>query len=61
MNLSQRIEVFAKLGEFFKQFSTIKLEKSESAEFNPVLFDAFKMQINRASEFNGWFNPGKMF
>ncbi|HEY9221572.1 MAG TPA: acyl-CoA reductase [Lutibacter sp.] len=55
MNLSQRTEAFAKLGEFFKQFSTSKIEKNESDEFNPILFDAFKMQINRASEFNGWF------
>ncbi|HSQ46983.1 MAG TPA: acyl-CoA reductase, partial [Lutibacter sp.] len=55
MNLSQRIEAFAKLGEFFKQFSTAKIEKQENAEFNPILFDAFKMQIKRASEFNGWF------
>lgn len=55
MNFSQRIEAFAKLGEFFKQFSTSKIEKNENAEFNPILFDAFKMQINRASEFNGWF------
>ena len=55
MNLSQRTEAFAKLGEFFKQFSTSKMEKNENAGFNPILFDAFKMQINRASEFNGWF------
>ncbi|MDT8416547.1 MAG: acyl-CoA reductase [Lutibacter sp.] len=55
MNLSQRIEAFAKLGEFFKQFSIAKIEKNENADFNPILFDAFKMQINRASEFNGWF------
>jgi len=55
MNLGQRIEAFAKLGEFFTQFSTSKMEKNETDEFNPILFDAFKMQINRASEFNGWF------
>lgn len=55
MNLSQRIEAFAKLGDFFKQFSTSKMEKNEKAEYNPILFDAFKMQINRASESNGWF------
>lgn len=55
MNLSQRTEAFAKLGEFFKQFSIAKMEKNENAKFNPMLFDAFKMQINRASEFNGWF------
>lgn len=55
MNLGQRIDAFAKLGEFFKQFSTSKMEKDENAEFKPILFDAFKMQINRASEFNGWF------
>jgi len=55
MNLSQRIEAFAKLGDFFKQFSTLKIERNENAAFNPILFDAFNMQINRASEFNGWF------
>ncbi|NEW78883.1 MAG: acyl-CoA reductase [Gelidibacter sp.] len=55
MNLSQRIEAFAKLGEFFKQFSISGIVKNENDESNPILFDAFKMQINRASEFNGWF------
>lgn len=55
MNLGQRIEAFAKLGEFFTQFSTSKMEKNETDEFNPILFDALKMQINRAHEFNGWF------
>ncbi len=55
MNLEQRIEAFAKLGEFFRQFSNSKMEKNENIDFNPILFDAFKMQINRASEFNGWF------
>lgn len=55
MNLGQRLEAFAKLGEFFAQFSTSKIEKNENTKFNPILFNAFKMQINRASEFNGWF------
>ena len=56
MNLGQRIEAFAKLGEFFKQFSATGIVKNENDESNPILFDAFKMQINRAHESNGWFN-----
>ena len=56
MNLEQRIEAFVKLGEFFKQFSTTKIEKIDDSEFNTLFFEAFEMQINRAHEFNGWFN-----
>lgn len=55
MNLEQRIEAFAKLGKFFEQFTTTKIERTENTEFNTTLFDAFKMQIDRAQEFNGWF------
>ena len=55
MNLGQRIEAFAKLGEFLKQFSTSGISKNENDESNTILFDAFKMQINRSHEFNGWF------
>lgn len=55
MNLDQRIDAFAKLGTFFKQFSNSGIEKSDDSEFNTLFFDAFKMQIERAQEFNGWF------
>ncbi|PCH53172.1 MAG: acyl-CoA reductase [Flavobacteriaceae bacterium] len=56
MNLKQRIEAFAKLGEFLKQFKSTKIKKIDNSEFNTLFFDAFEMQINRAHEFNGWFN-----
>jgi len=56
MNLEQRIETFAKLGEFLKQFSSTKIKKNDDSEFNTLFFEAFEMQINRAHEFNGWFN-----
>ena len=55
MNLEQRIGAFVKLGTFFKQFSNSKIEKFDDYEFNTLFFDAFKMQIERAQEFNGWF------
>jgi hypothetical protein len=55
MNLEQRIDAFQKLGIFFKQFSTSKIEKFDNSEINTLFFDAFKMQIERAQEFNGWF------
>ncbi|NOR28422.1 MAG: acyl-CoA reductase [Lutibacter sp.] len=56
MNLAQRIEALAKLGEFLKQFNTTKIEKIDNSEFNSLFFEAFEMQINKAHEFNGWFN-----
>lgn len=55
MNLNQRIDSFAQLGQFFKQFTTSKIEKKEDSEINTLFFDAFKMQIERAQESNGWF------
>jgi hypothetical protein len=55
MNLEERIKSFTKLGTFFKQFSTSKIEKLEESENNTLFFDAFKMQIERAHEYNGWF------
>ena len=55
MNLEQRIDAFAKLGLFFKQFSNLKIKKMDDSELNTLFFDAFKMQIERAQQFNGWF------
>ena len=42
MNLEQRIESFAKLGTFFKQFSNLKIEKFDDSEFNTLFFEAFE-------------------
>src|SRR5210317_431959 len=55
MNLSQRINAFSDLGDFFSQFSTEKIENKFNSESNQLFFDAFKMQIDRAWEINGWF------
>ena len=55
MNLEQRIAAFVKLGEFFKQFSTTAVKKTDNSKFNSTFFDAFKMQIDSSQEFNGWF------
>jgi len=60
MNLEARTQSFAKLGDFFKQFTTSKIEKLEESENNTLFFDAFKMQIERAQEFNGWFTKGNV-
>ncbi|MDV7187533.1 acyl-CoA reductase [Lutibacter sp. TH_r2] len=60
MNLNQRIEAFAKLGEFLSQFSSEKIEKKEDSEFNNLFFEAFKMQLERASEYNGWFTKNNV-
>jgi len=55
MNLSQRINAFSDLGDFFSQFSTEKIENKFNSKRNQLFFDAFKMQIDRAWEINGWF------
>nr|MBP9602384.1 acyl-CoA reductase [Lutibacter sp.] len=56
MTLNNRIEAFVKLGTFLKQFNAEGIIKVEESELNNLFFDAFKMQINRAQEFNGWFS-----
>ncbi len=60
MNLKQRIEAFVKLGEFLTQFSTERMAKKEDSEFNNLFFDAFKMQIERSQEYNGWFTKNNV-
>jgi len=55
MNLNQRIEAFTTLGKFLGQFTTSGIKKNEALNFNTIFFDAFKMQIGRSQEFNGWF------
>jgi len=55
MTVEKRINAFVELGKFFSQFNSNKIEKNDSVELNDLFFDSFKMQINRAYEFNGWF------
>ncbi len=55
MTVEKRINAFVKLGEFLNQFSTEKIKKNKNVAYNDLFFDMFKMQINRAYEFNGWF------
>jgi len=53
--LNKRILSFTLLGEFLSQFTTKGIEKKEDILHNDLFFDAFKMQVERAHEFNGWF------
>ena len=53
--VNNRIEAFANLGKFLSQFQSDNFVKIEGISFNDLFFDPFKMQIERAKEFNGWF------
>jgi len=55
MLLEQRINAFNELGKFLSQFTRNKIEKNDTILHNELFFEAFKLQINRAKEFNGWF------
>ncbi|MCB0475373.1 MAG: acyl-CoA reductase [Flavobacteriaceae bacterium] len=55
MNLDERIRAFVELGNFLGQFSREKIEKKAAIAYNDLFFDAFKLQIKRAQEINGWF------
>lgn len=55
MLLQNRINAFVKLGEFLSQFSQEDIQQKEHVLYNDLFFDAFKLQIKRAKEFNGWF------
>ncbi|GAB1309091.1 acyl-CoA reductase [Urechidicola sp. KH5] len=56
MTLEKRINAFVRLGKFLSQFSDNTIKKQPDILHNDVFFDAFKLQINRAHEFNGWFD-----
>lgn len=55
MDINKRISAFDTLGRFLSQFSRTSIEKKDHIPENDLFFDAFKMQIKRAREFNGWF------
>ena len=55
MLLQNRIEAFVEFGKFLSQFSRKGIEKSDTVLYNDLFFDAFRLQIKRAKEFNGWF------
>lgn len=55
MNLEKRIEAFTKLGTFLSQFQADGIVRNDAIELNEMFFEPFNMQLNRASEFNGWF------
>ena len=60
MLLEDRIKAFAELGAFFAQFKRTGIVKNEGVLQNDLFFDAFKLQIKRAHEFNGWFNESNV-
>lgn len=53
--LNSRISAFSQLGTFLSQFTTSGIVKKEGIPHNDLFFDAFKMQVERAYQFNGWF------
>lgn len=55
MVLEKRINAFTELGKFISQFSLSNIEQKENVMLNDLFFDAVKLQVNRASEFNSWF------
>lgn len=55
MQLQQRINAFAKLGDFLSQFTTDGIVKKDGIEHNELFFDGFKHQVKLAEEHNGWF------
>ena len=53
--LNTRILAFSQLGTFLSQFTTKGIVKKEGIPHNDLFFDAFKMQVERAYQFNQWF------
>lgn len=60
-SIQNRIAAFVKLGAFLSQFSSDKIEKKESVEFNDLFFDGFKHQLKIAQENNSWFTKENVF
>ena len=60
MDLQQRINAFAKLGQFLSQFGIDGVQKKDDIEANDLFFDGFKHQIKLAKEHNGWFTEANV-
>lgn len=60
MQLQQRINAFAKLGQFLKQFSSENAQRNDSIEHNELFYDGFKHQLKLAQEHNGWFTKDNL-
>ncbi|MEL4454907.1 acyl-CoA reductase [Lutimonas vermicola] len=60
MTVEKRIEAFTKLGEFLSQFQPDGIAQNDKAVLNELFFEPFNMQVNRASEFNGWFTKNNV-
>lgn len=55
MELQKRIEAFAALGDFLRQFSTKGISMNEKVPYNQDFFNRFMMEIENAQQYNGWF------
>ena len=60
MTVEKRIEAFTKLGEFLSQFQPDGIVQNDQVALNDLFFEPFKLQLNRASEFNGWFTKNNV-
>jgi hypothetical protein len=61
MNLEERIQAFAILGDFLSQFSRNGIVKKDNIPYNDLFFDGFKHQIKLAKEHNGWFTNENIY
>jgi hypothetical protein len=54
-SIKNRINTFAKLGDFLSQFSTEKIKRKDQIPNNELFFDALTHQLKVAQENNTWF------
>lgn len=55
MHLQQRINAFAKLGDFLGQFTSAGIVNNDGLAKNDLFFEGFKHQISLAHQYNAWF------
>lgn len=53
--LEKRIQAFANLGKFLKQFSKVNFIKEKKVLFNDLFFEDFAQKIKKTSQENAWF------
>ena len=54
-SIQNRIDAFARLGDFLRQFSRRGIIRNDLILYNDLFFDGFKHQIQLAQEGNSWF------
>lgn len=61
MTLEHKINIFAQLGDFLRQFSENESIENPEVKWNDLFFADFKQLIHLSQSHNGWYTPDQVY